>query len=127
YGNDIDSSTNPFEAGLGWVVTFDDGADFIGREALLRIHEAGVRRHLTCLRAQDRGVMRAGYPILHSGRRLSELTSGGFSPTLGVSIGMAYLPSELAGVGTELQVDVRGRLLRTQVVKRPFYKRAKAG
>ena len=123
YGNDIDVTTNPFEAGLGWVVTFDDGADFIGREALLRIREAGVQRHLACLKAQDRGVMRAGYPILHSGRRVSELTSGGFSPTLGVSIGMAYLPAELAGVGTELQVDVRGRPLRAQVVKRPFYKR----
>jgi len=125
YGNDIDTSTDPFEAGLGWVVTFDDGADFIGREALLRVREAGVQRHLACLQAQDRGVMRAGYTVLHSGRRVSELTSGGFSPTLGVSIGMAYLPTELAGVGTELEVDVRGRSLRAQVVKRPFYKRRK--
>jgi aminomethyltransferase len=126
YGNDIDTSTNPFEAGLGWVVSFDDGADFIGREALLRISEVDARRHLTCLKALDRGVMRAGYPILRSGRRVSELTSGGFSPTLGVSIGMAYLPPELAAVGTELDVDVRGRPLRVQVVKRPFYKRPKA-
>ena len=127
YGNDIDTTTNPFEAGLGWVVTFDDGADFIGRETLMRIREAGVQRHLACLKALGRGVMRVGYPILRSGRRVSELTSGGFSPTLGVSIGMAYLPPELAGVGTELQVDVRGRPLRAQVVKRPFYKRPKAG
>ena len=126
YGNDIDTSTNPFEAGLGWVVTLDDGADFIGREALLRIREAGVQRHLACLKAQDRGVMRAGYPVLYSGRRVSELTSGGFSPTLGVSIGMAYLPTELASVDTELDVDVRGKPLRTQVVKRPFYKRPKS-
>jgi aminomethyltransferase len=126
YGNDIDATTNPFEAGLGWVVTLDDGADFIGREALLRIREAGVRRHLACLKAQERGVMRAGYPILQSGRRVGELTSGGFSPTLGVSIGMAYLPTELASVGAELDVDVRGRPLRTQVVKRPFYKRPKS-
>jgi len=108
-------------------MTFDDGVDFVGREALLRIREADARRHLACLQAQDRGVMRAGYPILHSGRRVSELTSGGFSPTLGVSIGMAYLPPELAAVGTEVQVDVRGRPLRTQVVQRPFYKRGKAG
>lgn len=124
YGNDIDTTTNPFEAGLGWVVTFDDGADFIGREVLLRVREAGVQRHLACLKAQERGVMRAGYPVLHSGRRVSELTSGGFSPTLGVSIGMAYLPTELASVGTELEVDVRGKPLRAQVVKRPFYKRS---
>jgi aminomethyltransferase len=127
YGNDIDATTNPFEAGLGWVVTLDDGADFIGREALLRIREAGVQRQLVCLKAQERGVMRVGHPILHSGRRVSELTSGGFSPTLGVSIGMGYLPTELASVGTELDVDVRGKPLRAQVVKRPFYKRTKAG
>jgi aminomethyltransferase len=125
YGNDIDTTTNPFEAGLGWVVTFDDGAEFIGREALLRIREAGAERHLACLKAQERGVMRAGHAILHEGRRVSELTSGGFSPTLGVSIGMGYLPTELASVGTELQVDVRGRPLRVQVVQRPFYKRPK--
>jgi len=127
YGNDIDATTNPFEAGLGWVMTFDDGVDFIGREALLRIREAGVQRHLACLKALGQGVMRAGYPILRSGRRVSELTSGGFSPTLGVSIGMAYLPPELAAVGTELDVDVRGRPLRVEVVQRPFYKRGKAG
>ena len=127
YGNDIDTATNPFEAGLGWVVTLDDGADFIGREALLRIREAGVQRHLACLKTQERGVIRPGHAILHSGRRVSELTSGGFSPTLGVSIGMAYLPAELTSVGTELQVDVRGRPLRAQVVQRPFYKRPKTG
>jgi aminomethyltransferase len=126
YGNDIDATTNPFEAGLGWVVSLDDGADFIGREALLRIHEGGVRRHLTCLKALDRGVMRAHCPVLYSGRRVGELTSGGFSPTLGVSIGMAYLPPELAAVGTELEVDVRGKPLPAQVVQRPFYRRPKA-
>ena len=71
--------------------------------------------------------MRAHCPVLRSGQRVSELTSGGFSPTLGVSIGMAYLPLELAAVGTELEVDVRGRPLPAQVVQRPFYKRVKAG
>ncbi len=126
YGNDIDTTTNPLEAGLAWVVTLDDGADFVGREALLRIREAGVQRNLACLKALGRGVMRAGYPILHSGRRVSELTSGGFSPTLEVSIGMAYLPTDLASVGTEVEVDVRGRPLQAQVVQRPFYKRPKA-
>ncbi|MDP2950610.1 MAG: glycine cleavage system aminomethyltransferase GcvT [Chloroflexota bacterium] len=127
YGHDLDTSVNPFEAGLGWAVTFDDGADFVGRQALLGIREAGVRRSLACLKAEERGVMRAGCPILHSGRRVGEVTSGGFSPSLGVSIGLGYLPPELAAVGTELQVDVRGRPLRAQVVPRPFYKRGKAG
>jgi len=127
YGNDIDESTNPFEAGLGWTVTFDDGADFVGREALLRIREAGVGRQLVCLKALERGVMRAGCPLLHDGRTVGRLTSGGFSPTLAVSIGLGYLPPDLAAPGTELQVDVRGKLLWAQVVPRPFYKRPKAG
>ena len=127
YGNDIDESTNPFEAGLGWTVTLDDGADFVGREALLRIHEAGVDRQLACLKALERGVMRAGCPLLHGGRPVGRLTSGGFSPTLGVSIGMGYLPPELAAAGTELDVDVRGKPLRAQVVPRPFYKRPQGG
>jgi len=127
YGNDIDESSNPFEAGLGWTVTFDDGADFVGRQALLRVREAGVSRQLACVRALERGVMRAGCPLLHDGRPVGRLTSGGFSPTLGASIGLGYLPTELAAVGTELAVDVRGKPLRAQVVQRPFYKRGKAG
>jgi len=125
YGNDIDESTNPFEAGLGWTVTLDDGADFVGRQALQRIHEAGVSRQLACLRALERGVMRAGCPLLRDGRPVGRLTSGGFSPTLGVSIGLGYLPPELAAAGTELEVDVRGKPLRAQVVPRPFYKRGR--
>jgi len=124
YGNDIDESTNPFEAGLGWTVTFDDGAEFTGREALLRIQESGVSRQLACLKALERGVMRAGCPLLRDGRPVGRLTSGGFSPTLGLSIGLGYLPADLATPGTELDVDVRGKPLRAQVVSRPFYKRA---
>jgi aminomethyltransferase len=127
YGNDIDESTNPFEAGLGWTVTLDDGADFVGREALLRIQEAGVDRQLACLEAMERGVMRAGCPLLHDGRPVGRLTSGGFSPTLGVSIGLGYLPPGLAKPSTELDVDVRGKPLRAGVVPRPSYKRRKVG
>jgi aminomethyltransferase len=127
YGNDIDESTNPFEASLGWTVTFDDGADFVGRQALLRIREAGVTRRMACIRALERGVMRAGCPLLHGGQPVGHLTSGGFSPTLGVSIGLGYLPPELTSARTQLEVDVRGKLLRAQVVPRPFYRRGKGG
>ncbi len=122
YGNDLDTTVNPFEAGLGWVVSLDDGADFIGRQALLRVKETGSQRLLACLKAEERGVMRPGCPVLLSGRPVGKVTSGGFSPTLGVSIGMAFLPSELAGPGTELTVDVRGKPLPVRVVPRPFYK-----
>jgi len=123
YGNDIDKTTNPFEAGLAWVVDLDD-EPFIGREALLRVRETGVRRRLVCLKALEKGIMRSDCAVLHDGEVVGRVTSGGFSPTLGISIGMAYVPSELAGDGTSLVVDVRGRPLPVVVVKRPFYKRA---
>jgi aminomethyltransferase len=120
WGNDIDETTNPYEAGLGWVVSLDDGADFAGRDALVRISEQGVARKLACLKASGRGVIRDHCPILHRGERVATVASGSFSPTLGVSIAMAYLPHPLTAYGTELQVDVRGRMLPVTVVRRPF-------
>jgi aminomethyltransferase len=125
YGNDMDEETNPYEVGLDWVVTLDDGADFIGRAALKRIAAAGVERMLVCVKAQDRGIMRAHCDIFRSGERAGTITSGGYSPTLGVSIGMGFVPPELADEGIELTVDVRGRELPVRVVPRPFYRRPK--
>ncbi len=125
YGNDIDATTDPFEAGLGFAVTLDDGADFTGRDALIAAKAAGVTRKLSCIKATGRGVMRQGYVVLRRGESVATVTSGGFSPMLGVSIGMAYLPVELAREGTELAIDVRGKPLPAVVVPRPFYKRPK--
>ncbi|OGO51326.1 MAG: hypothetical protein A2148_10495 [Chloroflexi bacterium RBG_16_68_14] len=125
YGNDIDATTSPWEAGLGFAVSLDDGADFAGRAALVAAKEAGASRRLVCLRARGRGVMRAGCPVLHAGQVAGRVSSGGFSPTLGVSIGLAYLPVELAQEGTELEVEVRGKRLPAVVVPRPFYRKAK--
>jgi aminomethyltransferase len=122
YGNDIDETTNPFEAGLGWVVDLDDEL-FVGREALLRLKEEGARRRLVCLRAAGKGIMRSGFPVLRNGETVGRVTSGGFSPTLDTSIGMAYVPTELSDVGTSLEVEVRGRPLPVSVVRRPFYRR----
>jgi glycine cleavage system T protein (aminomethyltransferase) len=122
YGNDIDRTTNPFEAGLGWVVDLDDDP-FVGKEALLRVKQEGVRR-LVCLEAEGKGIMRSGFPVLHGGKAIGKVTSGGFSPTLGVSIGMAYVSLELSEVGTSFEVDVRGKPLPARVVKRPFYRRS---
>ncbi len=124
YGNDMDEDTNPWEVGLDWVVTLDDGADFVGREALVRLKEAGASRELVCLKATERGIMRSHCAILHSGEEVGNVTSGGYSPTLGISIGMGFVPPELASPGTELTVDVRGKPLPVQVVPRPFYKRS---
>jgi aminomethyltransferase len=123
WGNDIDETTTPYEAGLGWVVSLDDGADFVGRDALARTKAAGVTRKLTSLKATDRGVVRSHYPILRRGERVGAVASGGFSPTLGESIAMAYLPLELTKYGSELDVDVRGRMLPVVVVRRPFVAR----
>lgn len=122
WGNDIDETTNPYEAGLGWVVTLEDGAEFVGRAALERIKKDGVTRKLACLRAAGRGIIRDHYPVLHDGARVGVVASGSYSPTLGLSIAMAYLPNALAVEGTPLSVDVRGRPLAVNVVKRPFVK-----
>ena len=127
WGHDIDETTNPYEAGLGWVVSLNDGADFAGRDALARIKEHGVDRKLTCLKATARGVIRAGYPIRYNGQQISTVASGSHSPTLNASIAMAYLPAALAKVGTTLEVDIRGKPLAVTVVKRPFVPHAGAG
>jgi aminomethyltransferase len=112
YGNDMDEDTNPWEVGLDWVVTLDDGDDFVGRDALIRLKETGTSRELTCLKSTDRGVMRSHCDIFRQDERVGTITSGGYSP-------------ELTQVGTELTVDVRGRPLPVEVVPRPFYKRPK--
>ena len=126
YGNDMDETVNPLEVGLGWVVTTDDSADFLGREALQRARDSQPQRTLVCLKAQERGIMRPGCSILHSGQQVGKVTSGSHSPTLGGSIAMGFLPPELAAEGTELIVDIRGRPLPARVVPRPFYKRPRA-
>jgi aminomethyltransferase len=122
YGNDIDATTNPYEAGLGFAVSLDGGSGFAGRDALAAARN-GVARKLACLRATGRGVMRAAYVVLRGGKPVASMTSGSFSPMLDTSIGMAYLPLDLASEGTEFEVDVRGRTLPAVVVPRPFYRR----
>jgi len=122
YGNDNDMTTNPHECGLGFAVSLDDGAEFSGRDALASAKASGPSRKLTCLKALDKGIMRHGYVALHDGKSVATVTSGGFSPVLGTSIGMAYLPVDLAREGVELEIDVRGKPLRAITVKRPFYR-----
>jgi aminomethyltransferase len=91
YGNDIDESTNPYEGGLAWIVKLDKG-EFTGREALARIAENGPSRRLVGFRIDERGIPRAGYPVLLDGEPVSEVRSGAMSPTLGYGIGTCYLP-----------------------------------
>ncbi len=125
HGNDIDETTHPFEAGLGFAVSLDDGAPFTGREALAGLKAEPRTRRLAHLVARERGVLRAGYAVHEpdESEAVARLTSGAFSPSLRVGIGMAYLPVRLASPGVILTVDVRGRALPVEVVRRPFYRK----
>jgi aminomethyltransferase len=124
YGNDIDETTNPIEAGLSWVVKLNKG-DFIGRAALQRIKDEGPTRRLVGFEMTGRGIARHGYTLVdNTGVRVGVCTSGSPAPTLGKNIGMGYLPAPMSAVGTEFLVDCRGRTVEASVVKTPFYKRA---
>ncbi len=129
YGNDIDETTNPLEAGLGWVVKLDK-PDFLGKAALVDIKAAGLTRRLVGFEVTGRGIARHGYPLHEkgtgggAGAAVGVCTSGSPGPTVGKNIGLGYLPTAMTAVGTELVVDCRGRFADAVVVKTPFYKRA---
>jgi aminomethyltransferase len=123
YGNEIDETTNPLEAGLGWIVKLDK-PDFIGKSALLAVREQGLTRRIVGFEMTGRGIARHGYPLCDaSGNPVGICTSGGPSPTLGKSIGLGYLPLGLTEVGTPFQVDCRGKAISAVVVRTPFYRR----
>jgi len=123
YGNDIDEDHTPLEAGLGWVVKLEAG-DFIGRAALERQKALGVSRRLCGFVMQERGIARHGYAIQSPPEKtVGVVTSGAPSPSTGGNIGMGYVPTALAEPGQELFIDCRGKVLRAQVHKGPFYKR----
>ena len=123
YGSDMDDDTTPLEAGLGWVVKLDKG-EFVGRAALLRQREAGLTRKLVGFQLTQPGIARHGYPVLQEGRPVGTVTSGTRSPTLGTSIGLAYVPAALAAEGSTFAVDIRGRAVAATVVKTPFHSRS---
>jgi aminomethyltransferase len=120
YGNDIDEATNPIEAGLGWVVKPAKG-DFIGRDEIDKVRAAGPSRRLVGLMMADRAVARHGYPVLHEGRAIGVVTSGTYGPSVDRSIALAYVEAALAGVGTEVAVEIRGQGRPARVVKTPFH------
>jgi aminomethyltransferase len=130
YGNDLTEETTPLEAGLGWVVKLD-GADFIGKGALLAQRDAGVSRRLVGFVMRGRGIARHGYPI-HGGSleapgpAIGLVTSGTVGPTVGKNLGLGYVPAGLADPGRSLVVDCRGKLADAEIVKGPFYKRPTA-
>jgi len=119
YGNDIDKTTNPLEAGLGWITKFDKG-NFIGRKALLKIKEAGITRRLIAFEMIDRGIPRHGYKIYVGGKEVGIVTSGTQSPSLNKGIGLGYVAKEHSKIGTELGIESRGRIINAKIIKPPF-------
>ncbi|HEY9845264.1 MAG TPA: glycine cleavage system aminomethyltransferase GcvT, partial [Candidatus Caenarcaniphilales bacterium] len=123
YGQDIDETTTPLEAGLGWVVHLATKSDFIGRRVLERQQQEGVQRQLVGLQMQGRNIARQGYPVLLAGERVGVVTSGTLAPTVGRAIALAYVPIHLAQPGQALEVEIRGKAYLAVVVQRPFYRR----
>jgi len=121
-GQDMDASTNPFEAVLGWLVDLGRG-DFIGKSALLEIKRRGVKHKLIGFQMKGREIASSGYLIFKSGHEVGKVTTGGYAPTLGVSIGLGYVPIELATIGTDIDIIIRNKPVPAQIVNKKFYKR----
>ncbi len=121
YGSDIDETTTPMEAGLGWTVALN-GRGFVGAEALARQRADGVGRRLVGLRMEGRGIARHGYPVSRDGVEIGHVTSGAPSPTLGHNIALAYVSSANAKIGRRVDVQVRRKLHSARVVRTPFYR-----
>ncbi len=120
YGNDIDETTNPLEAGLKWTIDFS--SEFVGRAALEEIRAAKLKRKLVGFEMLDKGVPRQHYAIVRDGETVGEVTSGTLSPTLGKSIGLGYVDVPHHKRGTEIEIQIRKRRVAAKIVRTPFYK-----
>lgn len=119
YGNDIDKTTNPIEAGLGWITKLKKG-DFIGREPIAKVKEEGVTRKLVPLTTDQKSFPRHGYDVTIDGKKIGYVTSGTVSPVLGKPIALAYVEKEYAQEGTEVNIKIRDKEIPVQIVKLPF-------
>ena len=122
YGNDIDDTTSPLEAGLGWITKFTK--EFVDSEALKKQKEEGVKRKLVAFEMVDRGIPRHDYPIQDAnGNVIGKVTSGTMSPSMKIGIGLGYVTTELAALDSEIYVEIREKGVKAKVVKLPFYKK----
>ncbi len=122
YGNDIDDTTSPIEAGLGWITKFTK--EFVNSAAIKAQKENGVTRKLVGFEMIDKGIPRHGYELVNAdGQSIGVVTSGTQSPSLSKAIGMGYVPTELSKPGSEIYVSVRGKALKANVVSIPFFKK----
>lgn len=123
YGNDIDETTSPIKAGLGWITKFTDEKNFIQKPALLVQKQEGVSRKLVGFEMIDRGIPRHGYEIVDDkGNLIGEVTSGTMGPSVKKAIGMGYVPPSLATPDSEIFIKIRNKMLKAKVIKLPFYK-----
>jgi len=122
YGHEIDDTTTPWEAGLGWICKMEK-APFLGSDVLAQQKQDGLRRKLVGFEMLDKRIGRDGYPVLIGGKEVGGVTSGGPAPFLKKNIGMAYLPPELGAVGTDIVIGIRGQGEAARIVALPFYKR----
>jgi len=124
YGHEIHASITPFEADLGWIVKMDKG-NFIGKAALAKQKEQGIKRKLVGFEMTGRGIGRDGYEVYLDGVAAGWVTSGGPSPTLNKNIGLCYLPVDRAKPGARIQIMIRNQSVEAITAATPFYKRAK--
>lgn len=123
YGNDIDDTTSPIEAGLGWITKFTK--DFVNAENLQKEKERGAERRLIAFELDERGIPRQGYDIVDgNGNKIGNVTSGTMSPSMGIGIGMGYVPTIFKDVGSKIYIQIRKNRVPATVVKLPFYKKA---
>ena len=122
YGNDIDETTTVLEADLGWLIKFKKG-DFLGRDALIKQKEVGVNRKIVGFDLMEKAIARPHYPVFLEDEKVSEVRSGSYAPFLRKSIGLIYLPIDYTEIGTEFEIEIRGKRIKAEVVPTPFYKR----
>lgn len=124
YGNDIDETTNPIEAGLGWIVKLGKASDFLGKKALEAVKAAPLPRKIVGFEVTGKGIARHGYPLRDvDGKEVGVTTSGSPCPSIGKNVGLGYVPTAMSAVGTKLLVDCRGKNVEAVIVPTPFYKR----
>jgi aminomethyltransferase len=121
YGNDIDDTVTPLEANLGWLVKLKKG-DFVGRDALVRQKEVGLKKKLAGFTSDERAFPRHGYPVFVNGKPSGDVKSGTMSPSLNIPIGTAYVPVDSTAEGNSLEIEIRGKRIPARIAKLPFYK-----
>jgi aminomethyltransferase len=122
YGNDIDQTTSPLEAGLGWITKLKKPDDFNGKSVMLKQKAEGLKRKLIGFEVEGQAFPRQHYKVLKNGQQIGEVTSGVFSPSLSKGIGMAYVQAEFSKVGDQFEIEIRGKGVPARVVETPFWK-----